>query len=518
MLVDLSGKLQVYGAARLLPVGLDARDGLLHRAVVPQVCFQCLFFRPLGSVGPVTFGGFLHAVDVGVLSPAYPHLLEVAASLVVVQCINGKYLLPLHGGQSQYGGYLLVPVLELGLVEQYLHVGIIYDGLLHDGRVYHVVQLLRDHPGDAVELADGLVQVLDVLRHRGRGDGLPRLFDYQGLAPFLDAHLLEEHVHDDEHHDGEKHGVVLYLVNFKDDETLIEEVHVQVGVQRRLQFAAPVELLEDGGEAVYVERDFLQGGDLRDALHGELVVGVEGQLPDLQPPFLFLHAVYLPVNPHQHGVLVKLPAVFLHDMCGVFPFRLRGGLVAHEGHERTTLADELHAPDFRGEQQGAAFRHLRRLLGVYQAVDVLHLVVVLLVVVVHPGVYEQLLTQLPALLLREFLERMEIGVVILHDGLVDYHVLYLAGERAALEDEEHQRFEEVLLLAEVQPVFLLRDLEGVHGDGLLLGIGDVRAAVVAADALIGVARVHHDHIRLLLQQLADDRVHMTCMWKPFYIS
>ena len=156
MLVDLSGKLQVFRAARLLPVGLDVRDGLLHRAVVAQVGFQRLLFRPLGGVGPVTFGGFLHAVHVGVLSTAYPHLLEVAAPLVVVEGVDGKYLLPLHGGQPQYGSYLLVPVLELGLVEQYLHVGVVDDGFLHDGRVYHVVQLLRDHPGDAVELSDGL--------------------------------------------------------------------------------------------------------------------------------------------------------------------------------------------------------------------------------------------------------------------------------------------------------------------------------------------------------------------------
>ena len=239
-----------------------------------------------------------------------------------------------------------------------------------------------------MELADGLVQVLDVLRHRGRGDGLPRLFDYQGLAPFLDAHLLEEHVHDYEHHDGEKHGVIFYLVNFKYDETLVEEVHVQVGVQRCLQLAAPVELLEDGCEVVYVECYFLQGSDLRDALHGELVVGVEGKFPDLQPPFLLLHAVYLLVYLDKHGILVQLLAVFLHDMCGVFPFGLRGGLVAHEDHKRTALADELHAPNFRGEQQGAAFRHLRRILGVYQAVNIFHLMVVLLVIVIHLGVYK----------------------------------------------------------------------------------------------------------------------------------
>ena len=97
----------------------------------------------------------------------------------------------------------------------------------------------------------------------GEAMAFPRLFDYQGLAPFLDAHFLEEHVHDDEHHDGEKYRVIFYLVDFEYDETLVEEVNIQVGVQRRLQLAAPVELLEDGCEVVYVECYFLQGSDLR---------------------------------------------------------------------------------------------------------------------------------------------------------------------------------------------------------------------------------------------------------------
>ena len=327
MPVHFPCKFEVLGVSGAPAVGLDARDGLLHRPVVPQVYLQGLLLGAFRGVGPVAFGRLLHAEHVRDLSAAYPHLLEVVATFVVVKGVDREDLLPLDGGKSEYGGYVLVPVLELRLVEEYLHVGVVDDGLLDDGRVYHVVQLLRDHAGYAVELPDGLIQVLDVLRHRGRGDGLPRLFDYQGLAPFLDAHFLEEHVHDDEHHDGEKHGVVLYLVNFKYNETLVEEIHVQVGVQRRLQLAAPVELLEDGGEVTDAEPYLLLCRYLRDALQRELVVGVEGQFTDFQALLLFLHAVYPLLYPDEHGVLVQFLAVFLHDARGVFLLRFGGGPV-----------------------------------------------------------------------------------------------------------------------------------------------------------------------------------------------
>ena len=153
MFVDFPCKFQISLASVAFSVGLDVGYRLLHRPVMGDVGFEGFLLRPLGGVRPVAFGGFLHAVHVGVLSPAYPHLLEIAAPFVVVECVDGEYLLPLHGGKPQYGGYLLVPVLELGLVEQYLHVGVVDDGLLDNGRVYHVVQFLRDHPGDAVACA-----------------------------------------------------------------------------------------------------------------------------------------------------------------------------------------------------------------------------------------------------------------------------------------------------------------------------------------------------------------------------
>ena len=265
------------------------------------------------------------------LSPANPHLLEVAASFPVVQGIDGKNLLPLDGSQSQDGGNLLVPVLELRLVEQYLHIGVVDDSLLDDGRINHVIQFLRNHSGNAVELADGLIKVLDVLRHGGRGNRFPCLFDYQCLASFLDAHLLQEHVHDNQHHDREKHGVILDFVNFKDDKPLVKEVHVQVGVQRGFQLAAPVELFQDGCKVTDVETDFLQRGDLRDALQGKLIVGIEGKLLDLQPPFLFFHVVDLLLYLNQHGIVIQFFLVGLNDAEGTFLLGWGCRLVIHKG-------------------------------------------------------------------------------------------------------------------------------------------------------------------------------------------
>ena len=132
-----------------------------------EVYLQGFLFAPFGRVCPVTFRGFLHTIHVRVLPTAYPHLFEVAAPLAVVQGVDGEYLLPLDGRETQDGGYLLIPVLELCLVQQYLHVGVVDDGLLDDGRVNHVVQLLCDHPGDAVEFPDRFVQIFYVFRHGG---------------------------------------------------------------------------------------------------------------------------------------------------------------------------------------------------------------------------------------------------------------------------------------------------------------------------------------------------------------
>ena len=109
-----------------------------------------------------------------------------------------------------------------------------------------------------MKLSHRLIEILDILRHRRRGNRFPRFFNNEGFSPFLDTHLLQEYVHDDQHHNGEKHGVILNLVDFKDDELLIKQVGIQVGVERHFQFSAPVKLFQDGSEVTNGEVDFLQ--------------------------------------------------------------------------------------------------------------------------------------------------------------------------------------------------------------------------------------------------------------------
>ena len=92
---------------------------------------------------------------------------------------------------------------------------------------------------------------------------------------------------------------------------------------------------------------------------------------------------------------------------------------------------------------------------------------------------------------------MEVSFVIFHDGLVDEHVLNLAWEVVTFEYQEYQRLQEVLLLPEVQVILFLCYLERIHGDGLLLGIGYVSTFIIATDTFIRVARINHNHIRIL---------------------
>ena len=101
MLVDFPGEIEVFRDSGFLAVYLDTGDCLLHGAVVGEIDFQGLFFGSLCRIGPVTFRRLLDTEHVRVLAPAYPHLLEVVATLLVVEGVDGEYLLLLYGGQSE---------------------------------------------------------------------------------------------------------------------------------------------------------------------------------------------------------------------------------------------------------------------------------------------------------------------------------------------------------------------------------------------------------------------------------
>lgn len=105
-------------------------------------------------------------------------------------------------------------------------------------------------------------------------------------------------------------------------------------------------------------------------------------------------------------------------------------------------------------------------------------------------------------------KRMEIGAVILIEDLGHGGVLKLCGRLVAFEDVENEGLQEIDLFFEVLMVLYIRDPERIHGDRVLFGVGYVCSVVIAADALVRVARVNHHHICILFQQLTDYAVHV----------
>ena len=63
------------------------------------------------------------------------------------------------------------------------------------------------------------------------------------------------------------------------------------------------------------------------------------------------------------------------------------------------------------------------------------------------------------------------------------------------------------LLIEVLLVLLACDLEGIHGDRMLLGIGDIDASLDLTKYLIAVADIDNDNIGVLLEELAHNGIH-----------
>ena len=81
---------------------------------------------------------------------------------------------------------------------------------------------------------------------------------------------------------------------------------------------------------MYIETDFLQLRNLRNALQGKLIIGIERELLNLQPALLFLHVVNLPVNLNQHGIVIKFPFIFFDNGKCMFLFRFCSRFIIYQ--------------------------------------------------------------------------------------------------------------------------------------------------------------------------------------------
>ena len=84
---------------------------------------------------------------------------------------------------------------------------------------------------------------------------------------------------------------------------------------------------------------------------------------------------------------------------------------------------------------------------------------------------------------------MEVLFIILHQHLVDNQFLNGIHRVLTKIDKQDKRFQEVFLLPEVALILFSCYLEGIHGDGFFLRIGDIGAIVMTANSLIGVTSV-----------------------------
>ena len=132
-----------------------------------EIDFQSLFLGTLGSVGPVTFRRFLDTEHVRVLAPAYPHLLEVVATLLVIERVDGEYLLLLYRVSPRMAAMSSYLSLNLDWSSSILTSELLMMASFTIGESITSLSSCVTTPAMPVKLADGLVEKLDILGHCG---------------------------------------------------------------------------------------------------------------------------------------------------------------------------------------------------------------------------------------------------------------------------------------------------------------------------------------------------------------
>ena len=501
---DMLGELQGLTHATATEITDKGLDSLLVvTAELTLVELQGFLLDLLGGVGHITLNRLLDTEDITFRATLDEDFLEGTAAVLVVKTVDGEELLTVIVGKGKGLTDLVELVLELALVKEHEDIGIADDGLLDDIGGDDILDLLRDNTDHSPVLTGGLIEILDIVGHDRGGDGLPRLFNDKTLATVaLDTHLLGEDIHDDQHDDGEEDRVILDLVDLEDNELLVEETGVHIIVQRVFKLATFIEGGEDGSEIVNGETDITLAGDLGNTLKGILVVGVERELGDTHTETLLLHLVDILLDLHQETALDKLGGETLELALGTLTLTIGSGGIGDLvtdllGKTSITLVITT----------GSTMK-----VGIIEMVDtntvlLLQLVLELVILTGLLGVKEELVVEILTLGRGVALKGGEILTVELDDGLVDDGFLNLRDRIGTLEDKEDKGLQEVLLLTEILTVLGLGDLEGVHGDGMLLAVGDIDTAEIAVETFVAVTGIDNDKVGILLVELTTDGVH-----------
>ena len=146
----------------------------------------------LRRIGHIALARLFHANDKADITTLDKDFLELSATFLVLQTVDGEDLLLVGLCQGQGIGNRRELLLELALVEQDKHTRVADDGILDNLIARDVLNILSDHADGSPVLTGCLVEVLDIFGHRRGGNGFPCLFNHQRLTAFLDTHLLGE--------------------------------------------------------------------------------------------------------------------------------------------------------------------------------------------------------------------------------------------------------------------------------------------------------------------------------------
>ena len=124
-------KLQRLTDTTAFPIAHKGLDSLLMVTIqLSPIEFQSFFLSLLRRIAHIAFSRFLDAKDITLSASFDKDLLEWRTAYLVVKTVNREDLLAVDIRQGQCGLDVIELILELALVEQHEHVGVVDDGLL----------------------------------------------------------------------------------------------------------------------------------------------------------------------------------------------------------------------------------------------------------------------------------------------------------------------------------------------------------------------------------------------------
>ena len=142
-LVDFLRKRQGLADSASVPIPTIGFDSLLMTAFqFLLVELQRFLLGSFSCIGHVAFMWFFDSKDCRILTSTDEYLSEEASTFLVFKSVDGEYLSTIDFGESKDSLDLIETFLELALIEEHNHIGVVDDSLLDDRRTDNILDFL----------------------------------------------------------------------------------------------------------------------------------------------------------------------------------------------------------------------------------------------------------------------------------------------------------------------------------------------------------------------------------------